>query len=1276
MASCAICDKPALFRCGKCKVERYCSRECQKDHWPHHKGRCAQLGAAARAAADRPPPPPPPDAAEAALRRLEPQPPPQPPPLHPQPPLQPAARERSGSFRGPNPRTARLLGELPPSLQPAAAAADEAAAASADTSIPRSGSGGNSGGGGGGGSQGSAAATGTGAAAAAEPAPGGPSTSSSSSSAPQRANEAGGSAPSPPSPPPPSPPSQPPSHLQPSPPPQSPLGPRTPLPMQPAPPLGSPGGASGGRAAMLLARSQRRELAPAAAATGGELQVEGRGGLLRSGGSSTSGGSILDRVMPPLTPPPPSGPAVIALTAAAAAGAAQAQPSQRPPAPPSAAAAAASDASAVEAPPPALQQQAAAWPWTARSLAGAAAAKRSGSAAASPAGSCLSDLPPEVLLEVLKVLPARSLAAAAAVCRSWRRAAREPWLWVRQFCAAGYPLPAAAYVALRHTAAPRATAEPQPAARDGDGDGDGDAAVEVARAVPGVRGIRAVRAVRAAGGSSHEHFLGGLRAGFLDRLQHNQQHQQQHQQHQQGRGAPAAPGPPAPPPPPPAAAAAKPPLDLQSLYGRTVRMESNWLSARCAETALREHSSNVECVAFQHVEPWGGVMMSAAWDGSVRLFSLGPPGGVGSAPQQARCVRRYRGHTGWITCMAAGRHQVVTASTDRRVAAWRYYSESTDPWVTLEHPQEVTLVRFCYAPPPPETTRYSAHQIACQKQQQRQGQRHDRGGDSPAVPAAAGAALQQQQQPRRPAAATAAAQADELDDAGPCESDRVLSCGYGSREAAAAVAALPYDPQWEDWVVTGCIDGVIRLWHLPTKQLLRSFSGHGDVVWGIAVLYGSSVMVSSSRDCTTRLWRLPPYSEMQAAVAAPPPLPDAAAGGGGGGGGDATGLAAAAAAGRVQVLEPLATLCDHTAAILCMDVHRVPPGIVQTPPAAAAALAADAAGGGGGAARAPSGVRGAPHAPDLLPILASLMNTPLVEPPAAAGSGGGGGDPVAAAAAPCAAGAALPVWLVATGGADAVVRVWNLATAACHATLRGHSVGVLSVQFGYLPRRAASDRDQQLLPSSLDMAAAKPPPPLALPPGQYGHRPPQRLPPSQRLVLVTGSVREVRVWDPVEGLCLAQLADHSGPVTSLALVHGALVTLAMNDGLIVYKCNGMDNNPHAAKPPGAGGTGVVGSTGTGAASAPAAAAAAGGATPRPGGSSAGQLLRREVAAQWRPLEPVMCLQDPHHRSFSAALAVQLEGLAVGSGTGDITYLDFRSRAPPLPALTARRRLLL
>jgi len=39
------CSQPGKSRCVRCKVDRYCSRECQKAAWPSHKGHCAPFSA-------------------------------------------------------------------------------------------------------------------------------------------------------------------------------------------------------------------------------------------------------------------------------------------------------------------------------------------------------------------------------------------------------------------------------------------------------------------------------------------------------------------------------------------------------------------------------------------------------------------------------------------------------------------------------------------------------------------------------------------------------------------------------------------------------------------------------------------------------------------------------------------------------------------------------------------------------------------------------------------------------------------------------------------------------------------------------------------------------------------------------------------------------------------------------------------------------------------------------------------------------------------------------
>ena len=37
------CLKEGKMRCGRCKVVRYCSRECQRDEWRSHKLLCKKV---------------------------------------------------------------------------------------------------------------------------------------------------------------------------------------------------------------------------------------------------------------------------------------------------------------------------------------------------------------------------------------------------------------------------------------------------------------------------------------------------------------------------------------------------------------------------------------------------------------------------------------------------------------------------------------------------------------------------------------------------------------------------------------------------------------------------------------------------------------------------------------------------------------------------------------------------------------------------------------------------------------------------------------------------------------------------------------------------------------------------------------------------------------------------------------------------------------------------------------------------------------------------------
>jgi plasmid rolling circle replication initiator protein Rep len=40
---CNLCENKATYQCGKCKITRYCSKECQIEDWERHKKICKKL---------------------------------------------------------------------------------------------------------------------------------------------------------------------------------------------------------------------------------------------------------------------------------------------------------------------------------------------------------------------------------------------------------------------------------------------------------------------------------------------------------------------------------------------------------------------------------------------------------------------------------------------------------------------------------------------------------------------------------------------------------------------------------------------------------------------------------------------------------------------------------------------------------------------------------------------------------------------------------------------------------------------------------------------------------------------------------------------------------------------------------------------------------------------------------------------------------------------------------------------------------------------------------
>ena len=42
---CKVCQKNTSSKCGRCKGEYYCSKECQRSDWKFHKSFCPKIAA-------------------------------------------------------------------------------------------------------------------------------------------------------------------------------------------------------------------------------------------------------------------------------------------------------------------------------------------------------------------------------------------------------------------------------------------------------------------------------------------------------------------------------------------------------------------------------------------------------------------------------------------------------------------------------------------------------------------------------------------------------------------------------------------------------------------------------------------------------------------------------------------------------------------------------------------------------------------------------------------------------------------------------------------------------------------------------------------------------------------------------------------------------------------------------------------------------------------------------------------------------------------------------
>ena len=61
------------------------------------------------------------------------------------------------------------------------------------------------------------------------------------------------------------------------------------------------------------------------------------------------------------------------------------------------------------------------------------------------------------------------------------------------------------------------------------------------------------------------------------------------------------------------------------------------------------------------------------------------------------------------------------------------------------------------------------------------------------------------------------------------------------------------------WLVTGGLDRIVRAWDAKSGDLLVAWTGHRDMIMGLALSPDGHYVASASDDGTARLWEFPSY---------------------------------------------------------------------------------------------------------------------------------------------------------------------------------------------------------------------------------------------------------------------------------------------------------------------------------------------------------------------------------------------------------------------------------
>ncbi|KAF2732350.1 WD40 repeat-like protein [Polyplosphaeria fusca] len=309
----------------------------------------------------------------------------------------------------------------------------------------------------------------------------------------------------------------------------------------------------------------------------------------------------------------------------------------------------------------------------------------------------------------------------------------------------------------------------------------------------------------------------------------------------------------------------------KDVYKDRFKVGTNWKYGRFSTKILKGHTNGVMCLQFDD-----RILMTGSYDATVKIWDL----------QTGHVIRTLSGHSQGIRCLQYDDEKLITGSLDNTIKIWNWRdgkciktlhahqrgviglhmadkllaSGSSDNTIMVHDFN--TFQRFslrghgdwvnCVKIDLPSRTLLSASDDCTVKLWDLD--------THLCLKTFEGHVGQVQQVLPLPAEFEideddfTAQASNDMSDTASLSSDRPVIHRAASPDAAP-LPLFPDDPdrpQPPSYMLTGSLDGTIRLWHIPTGRCVHRFFGHVEGIWSLAA--DTLRLVSGAEDKTIKIW--------------------------------------------------------------------------------------------------------------------------------------------------------------------------------------------------------------------------------------------------------------------------------------------------------------------------------------------------------------------------------------------------------------------------------------